>query len=64
MITLSTIITLFVILGWLKHYDNYKKGKCHLNIFDDSPTILTFPLVFATAYVFVLLIYLIVKYLP
>lgn len=64
MITLTTIIFLWTIIGWIIRNKNAKKGVYEINPFLESPTLSSVILLLCTLYSIVYGIYLIITYLP
>lgn len=62
MITLTIIIFISTILGWIKRYNNSIKGKYKFSPFEQDPTFSSALLVAFTAYSISTLIFLLIKY--
>jgi preprotein translocase subunit SecY len=64
MITLSALIIIATILGWVKRYIDSKNGLYTLNIFKSEPETFTVLLLIGTVVSLCLIIFLCIKYLP
>lgn len=64
MITLSTIVLIATIFGWIKRYNESVKGTYKLDPFEHDVTVPALMLVLGSIFSLIALIFLSIKYLP